>query len=163
MDRPRQIYEFEGFNIDAERRLLTALAQYPQGRSRAQVLTLAGYAASGPVSTAFARFRSEGWMGDGNGVMQITDAGLAVLGPFDALPTGDDLIAYWLHKFGKPTSELFRVLAEKRGTEVPRAELLQLAGYAASGPVSTGLAVLRRLELMVDGRGGMTLNEEMFS
>lgn len=148
-----------------DRRFLTALAQYPQGRTRKQVLTLASYADSGPVSKSLARLRSNGWMEDERGgLMKITEAGLSALGSFDPLPTGDDLIAHWARKLDVMPGRFFQVLVDRRGSVVPRKELLETAGYADSGPVSKALALLSRLELICVERGhGMTLNDEMFS
>jgi hypothetical protein len=102
-------------------------------------------------------------MVDEGKLMRITDAGIVALGHFDPLPTGDDLIVYWLNKLDKMPSTFLRVLVESRGSELPRTELLAKAGYAASGPVSKSFALLRRLELIRDGRGGMAINEDTFS
>lgn len=147
-----------------ERGLLTALAQYPEGRTRAQVLTLAGYRASGDVSTAFARFTSEGWTtAVDRATTKITEAGLVVLGSFDPLPTGDALIAHWQEKLDLPASTLFRVIVQHRGAALPRGEIIQAAGYKPSGDISTAFAMMSRLELINVGRAGISLNDEVFS
>jgi len=146
-----------------ERRLLTAIAQYTDGRTRPQVLTIAQYADSGRISTAFARLRAERWIEDIGQLMRATSEGLTALGPFDQLPTGDDLIGYWVAKLDSPANALFRVLVEARGSEIPRAEVLARANYADSGRISTAFAKLRRLQLMRDGTIGMAINEDTFS
>jgi len=146
-----------------DRRFLIALAQYPAGRTRQQVLTLAGYADSGPVSKSFARLRANGWVVDDDGLMKITPAGTAAAGDFERLPTGNDLIDYWVHKLNRMAARFLFVLAENRGTTLSRIDLLAKADYADSGPVSKALALLRRLELMKDQGRGLVLNEETFS
>jgi hypothetical protein len=49
----------------AERKILAALAQYPQGRTKTQVALLAGYAQSGGgFNNAVGALRSRGWISD---------------------------------------------------------------------------------------------------
>lgn len=146
-----------------ERKLLTALAQYQAGLTRPQVLTLARYADAGRISTAFARFRVEGWMVDQGELMVITNAGLGALGPYDRLPVGDKLIQHWVDKLDQPAKALFMVLVANRGVELKRAEILTQAKYADAGRISTAFAMLRRMKLIRDGQRGMALKEETFS
>ena len=60
-----------------ERRILTALAQYPQGRSKVQVAVLTGYAATGGgFNNYLGALRSRAFIdGDGD-KLTITDAGI---------------------------------------------------------------------------------------
>ncbi len=64
-----------------ERRILTALAQYPQGRGKVQVAVLTGYAATGGgFNNYLGALRSRGLIeGDGDR-LTITEAGIQVLG-----------------------------------------------------------------------------------
>jgi hypothetical protein len=50
----------DGSLSQLDRRLMTALAQYPGGRTRIQMLTIAGYAEAGRIGTALAAMRSHG-------------------------------------------------------------------------------------------------------
>src|SRR5713226_3944922 len=72
-----------------ERRILTALAQYPQGRSKVQVAVLTGYAASGGgFNNYLGALRSRGLIeGDGDR-LTITEAGIRALGSWEPLPHG---------------------------------------------------------------------------
>ena len=64
-----------------ERRILTALAQYPQGRSKVQVAALTGYAATGGgFNNYLGALRSRGLIkGDGDS-LRITETGIRELG-----------------------------------------------------------------------------------
>lgn len=145
-----------------ERRLMTALAQYPEGRTRQQMLTIAGYAEAGRIGTALAAMRANGYVIDNGDLIKVTPAGYAALGPFEILPTGDALIEYWSKKLDRLSGVLFGVLVEARG-EISRAEMLTRAGYAEAGRIGTALAKLRRLQLVKDGTHGLSINEETFS
>lgn len=79
-----------------ERRLLTALAQYPEGRSKVQVAVLTGYAAAGGgFNNYLGALRSRGLVqGDGDR-LTITDAGIQTLGSWEPLPTSGAPRAVW--------------------------------------------------------------------
>ena len=87
-----------------ERRILTALAQYPEGRSKVQVAVLTGYAAGGGgFNNYLAALRSQGLIqGDGDKI-RIAEAG--ILNPlgslWEPLPTGSALVDYWRNRLGK--------------------------------------------------------------
>ena len=85
-----------------ERRILTALAQYPQGRSKVQVAVLTGYAPNGGgFNNYLGALRSRALIkGDGDR-LTITDTGIETLGSWDPLPTGSALIEYWRSRLGK--------------------------------------------------------------
>ena len=70
-----------------ERKILTVLAQYSDGRSKVQVAVLAGYAASGGgFNNYLGALRSRGLIeGDGDRLM-ITEAGIRALGSWEPLP-----------------------------------------------------------------------------
>src|SRR5216683_1658467 len=70
-----------------ERRILTALAQYPQGRSKVQVAVLTGYAATGGgFNNYLGALRSRGLIkGDGDS-LRITETGIRELGSWEPLP-----------------------------------------------------------------------------
>jgi uncharacterized protein len=78
-----------------ERRILTALAQDPQGRSKVQVAVLTGYAAAGGgFNNHLGALRSRGLIeGDGDSLM-ITGTGIQSLGSWEPLPTGLNLIEH---------------------------------------------------------------------
>jgi hypothetical protein len=74
-----------------ERAILTALAQYPQGRSAVQMALLSEYSVnSGGFNNSLGKLRSIGFI-TRNQPIQIKPEGLAALGDFDPLPTGVEL------------------------------------------------------------------------
>jgi hypothetical protein len=76
-----------------ERRILTALAQYPRGRRKVQVAVLTGYAATGGgLNNYLSALGSRGLIeGDGDG-LTISEAGIHALGSWEPLPAAASLI-----------------------------------------------------------------------
>ena len=130
-----------------ERRMLTALAQHPEGLTKAQVRLHADYADSGPVSRAFARLSAQGWVEPSGSLLRITAAGTAALGNFDPLPTGVYLQHYLLgaeSKLSGMEKALLRAIADAYPAPIGKGAARQTAGYADSGPVSRAFARLIR-------------------
>ena len=149
------------------RRILIALAQRPQGLSLPQIGVRAGLSSrSGTFSTYMSRGRQRGWIIDGGPgeASRISDEGLRALGSYDPLPTGRDLLDYWLRVLGKiGAARILRVLVEA----YPHALTLEQIGNKAelgpqSGTFSTYLSRLRTLQL-IEGRRQVRAAEELFS
>lgn len=136
-----------------ERSILTALAQYPAGRSSNQVAILSGYSVnSGGFNNSLSKLRSSDFITRGNPI-QITEAGLAALGSYDPLPSGDALIAYWCGKLGKCEREILLHLTEIYPNLSTTEEVAQATGYSAnSGGFNNSLSKLRTLELITRGQ-----------
>ena len=96
-----------------ERRILTALAQYPEGRSKVQVAVLTGYAANGGgFNNYLGGLRSRGMIqGDGDR-LTITEAGIQTLGSWEPLPAGLALIEYWRGRLGKAERLILETLTQ---------------------------------------------------
>lgn len=85
-----------------ERRILTALAQYPQGRSKVQVAVLTGYALNGGgFNNYLGALRTRGFVRCDGDRLTITEAGMEALSSWEPLPTGPALIDYWRGRAGK--------------------------------------------------------------
>ena len=146
-----------------ERKILTALAQYLQGRSKTQVAILTAYAARGG---AFANYlgalRSKGMI-EGKDLLRITKAGLAALGPYDPLPTGRELLEHWLKQLGKAERLILSRLAEIHPAAASKEDLGAATGYEPSGGAfNNAIGKLRTLEL-VTGRGELRASEDLFA
>ena len=146
-----------------ERKILTALAQYPRGRSKTQVAILTAYAARGG---AFANYlgalRSKGFI-EGKDLLCITEAGLAVLGPHDPLPTGRELLEHWLKQLGKAERLILLHLAEIYPAAALKEDLGPATGYEPTGGAfNNAIGKLRTLEL-VTGRGELRASEDLFA
>ncbi len=146
------------------RRILTALAQRPHGLSNRQIGLRAGLSSrSGTFSTYISRARAHGWI-DGRDPIRITEAGLEALGSYEPLPSGRELLSYWLGEVGASgASRMLQALADTYPRAMSNEELGEAAGISArSGTFSTYLSRLRGLELVV-GRGELRASEELFS
>lgn len=135
----------------AERSILTALAQNPEGLTRQPLAILTGYAYSGGFRNSLSSLRSSGYIeGNNNAVMTITDAGLEALGPFEPLPTGGNLLHYWLAdpRLGKAETSTLRFLADMYPQAYPGPELAEHVGYGYSGGFRNALSKLRTLGLI---------------
>lgn len=147
----------------AERKILTALAQYPDGRSKRQVAILTGYAATGGgFNNAMSSLRTKGWM-DGRGdPLRITDAGLAALGSYEPLPTGRDLLEHWLGQLSKAERAILVELYRAYPDALSKEQVGNLTSYEPNGGgFNNALSRLRTLEL-IDGRGELRASEDLF-
>jgi hypothetical protein len=147
------------------RRMLVALAQRPQGLSRGQLGVRAGLSSrSGTFDTYLSRARAAGWITGSASALTITADGVASLGAFEPLPTGQGLLAHWLSELGHSgAARMLRVIADAYPAALSRAELAARAGLSdRSGTFDTYLSRLRTLEL-VEGRGELRASEELFT
>lgn len=147
----------------AERLVLTALAQYPQGRSKVQVGVLTGYAHSGGgFNNAIGALRSAGRIEGSTDRLTITQPGLDALGAFDPLPSGRALLDYWLAQLGKAERKALEALAGAYPRSLSKSQVANFAGYEADGGgFNNALGKLRSLEL-ITGRGELRASEELF-
>jgi hypothetical protein len=146
-----------------ERRILTALAQYPEGRSKVQVAVLTGYAATGGgFNNYLGALRSGGLIqGDGDR-LRITDAGVQALGTWEPLPAGPALVDYWRSRLGKAERLILETLTQAYPESLTKEGLAARAGYEANGGGFTNaLGRLRTLEL-VHGRREIRASDNLF-
>lgn len=149
------------------RRILIALAQRPAGLTLRQVGVRAALSSkSGTFSTYMSRGRQEGWIQDGGkgGASTVTPAGLAALGDYEPLPTGVDLLRYWLGELGGGAARILQAVADA----YPETLTLEQIGERVnlnyqSGTFSTYMSRLRTLELIESGRGWVRVSEELVS
>jgi hypothetical protein len=136
------------------RRILVALAQRPQGLTSSQLGIRASISStSGTFDTYMSRARKAGWI-VGSGNAQITEAGLAALGHYNALPEGAELREHWMRSVkGAGARRLLQVLADAYPNPMTSEQLGQAAGIAhTSGTFDTYMSRLRTLQL-IEGRG----------
>ena len=136
-----------------KRRMLIAAAQMgDDGCDRTQLGLLAGMSPrSGTFSTYLGALKTAGWIAEERGVLVATEAGIEVLGSdYDPLPTGEDLVNYWLDRMGTGGKRrILEVLVEAGHQGLSRAEVADGAGLnPASGTFSTYLGNLRTLKLI---------------
>lgn len=147
----------------AERLILAALAQYPQGRSKVQVAILTGYAVSGGgFSNAVGSLRTKGYLEGDAARLTITGSGIATLGHYEPLPRGRALLQHWLGQLGKAERKALETLAEVYPRTLSKAQLANRAGYEPNGGgFNNALGKLRTLEL-VSGRAELKASDALF-
>lgn len=146
------------------RRMMIALAQRPQGLNRQQLGARAGLSSkSGTFDTYLSRARQAGWIRNAGERMVLTDLGLRELGDYEPLPTGEQLIAYWMGKVGGGAARILRACCDAYPHGLTREQLGNAAGLShTSGTFDTYLSRLRALEL-IEGRGEIKASEELFN
>jgi hypothetical protein len=146
-----------------ERRILTALAQYPQGRSKVQVAVLTGYAAGGGgFNNYLGALRSRGLIESDGDRLVISEAGIRALGSWEPLPAGRALIDYWRGRLGKAERLIIETLTQAYPAALNKEEIAARAGYEANGGgFNNALGRLRTLEL-VQGRGDLRASDNLF-
>ncbi len=161
--RPRRATTGRGEKMPGgARRILTALAQYQESRTRAQVAVLAAYAVDGGgFANLLGMLRGKGWI-EGSETLSITAAGLAALGSYEPLPTGRALLEYWLPKLGKAERGILQTLVDAYPGALTKDDVARATGYAADGGgFNNALGRLRTLEL-VTGRPDLRASEALF-
>lgn len=158
------VTEVNGQLSKAERLILTALSQYPQGRSKVQVALLTGYAhAGGSFSNAIGSLRSGQLVEGGNELLRITPAGIEAVGPVEPLPRGVELLRKWQRDLGKAEREILDVLFEAYPHPWNKYDIAAktVSNYQpTSGSFNNAIGKLRTLEL-IKGRRDMVLSEEL--
>ncbi len=146
-----------------ERRILTAVAQYPQGRSKVQVAILSGYAPNGGgFNNYLGALRTRAFIQGNGDRLTITEAGIEALGSWEPLPTGSALIDYWRNRLGKAERLILEALTQVYPDALTKEEVAAKAGYEANGGgFNNALGRLRTLEL-VQGRGGIRASDNLF-
>lgn len=144
--------------------MLVALAQHPSGLTRRKLRVHTGYADSGPVSRAFARLLALSWAVSSDDRLRITDAGLAALGEWEPLPTGDALRLSLLHgtKLSKMEKAILEAVCNAHPNSIGRSAIREAAGYADSGPVSRAFAKLVAMDYIQPQGRDLVAAEELF-
>jgi len=147
----------------AERLILTALAQYPEGRTKVQIAVLTGYAVNGGgFANALGSLRSAGRIEGSSDRLTITQAGLEALGAFQPLPSGAALLEHWYRQLGKAERKALEALVEVYPRTLSKQPMAARAGYEPEGGgFANALGRLRSLEL-IRGRGEMKASEDLF-
>ena len=154
----------EEIGTGGKRRMMTVLAQYPEGMRHGKLSILTGLSSrSGTWSTYLGELRSKGYV-EGRDHLKATDAGLQALGDWQPLPTGRELIEYWRQRLGESGKrKIFDVAIAAYPNAVATEEVAEQTGLSArSGTWSTYLGELRTLGL-ITGRGEIRASEDLFS
>lgn len=144
-----------GVGTGGVQRMLTVLAQHPEGCDRTQLALLAGLSPkSGTFSTYLGRLRTSGWAVSNGDRFVATPEGVEALGDYPPLPTGRDLVAYWLDWCGRQGGRrrILEVLIDAGPRGMTRDAVATAADLSpGSGTFSTYLGKLRSAKL-IEGR-----------
>lgn len=145
----------------ADRALLTALVQFPDGLTKARLAFVAGYSVtSSSFSTALGALRSAGLVEKSGSPIRATSAGLQLLPVVPAPPTREERLSFWGSRLGKAERTFLEVLAEAYPDSLTKEEISERTGYSAtSSSFSNALGRLRSLELVVGFAASQELME----
>ena len=155
--------EASGKLAGGERKILTALAHYPDGRTKVQAAILTGYAhGGGGFINYLGSLRTKGYLTGGNDRLRITDTGLAALGEYHPLPAGADLLDHWRKSLSKAECAALDVLVSVFPESLPVAVVAERAGYTpGTGGINNAFSRLRTLEL-IQGYSELKASETLF-
>lgn len=144
-----------------ERKVLTVLAQYPDGLQRGTIGVYSGYTAKSTRDAYIQRLMAKDYVAsNGTSGICITGAGLTALGSYEPLPTGSELLQWWLNQLPKGEAEVLTALTKgKARFGLSRDEIGEATGYSAK---STRDAYIQRLaaKLLVKSMNGMIVPDE---
>jgi uncharacterized protein len=145
-----------------ERKILTALAQYREGRTKQQVAILTAYAHNGGgFNNYIGSLRTKGLIEGDRDRLAITAAGVKALGAYQALPSGRALFEHWLGQLGKAEREILRVLYDEWPKQATKEFVAIKAGYQANGGgFNNALGRLRALEL-IEGKAKLKASDQL--
>ena len=134
------------------RRMLTVLAQHPQGCDAVQLGLLARLSSqSGTFGSYLGQLRANGWIRKDGPDLVATPAGIAALGEYTPLPMGRALVSHWLDWCG-PSGGKRRILEALVGAGPQGLDRDTLASVARlssnSGTFGGYLSNLRRAKLI---------------
>ncbi len=140
-----------------ERKILAAIVQHGQV-TRPQLTVLTGYKRSSR-DTYLQRLSAQGLIDPAS--LQPTDAGVAELGDFEPLPTGDELMQYWLRELSGGEKAILEILDAAHGAPVSRDHLTEVTGYQRSSR-DTYIQRLSARQLVIAIKSGVRAAEELF-
>lgn len=163
MHAATKFIEGKGDLSKAERAVLAVLAQFPAGRTLQQVAIMTGYSSKGGgFRNALSSLRTKGFI-EGRGDLQVTAAGRQAIGnDYEQLPTGQDLVNYWMHQLPLAPRKVLEVAAFKYPRRISIDKVAEMTGYSAGGGgFRNALSRLRTLGL-IEGHGDIKATDELF-
>lgn len=142
-----------------ERSILTACAQHPNGCDREQLSVLCGYKRSSR-DKYIQLLTQRGYLQPGD-LLTATPTGLAALGDFDPLPTGDALREYWLGKLPAGEAKILQACASVFPQPATREELARETGYKRSSR-DKYVQLLAARKLVITSLDGVVASATLF-
>jgi len=151
---------------EGERKILTAVIQFHEGRTKKQLRTLTGYAKSS-VDTYVKFLRQKGLVVDQGGHIVATNQGIDYLPEIEELPTGQDLQQYWLNTLPIGERDILAVLLQHYPNYINKHDLVSngeevgLTSYAKS-TIDTYLKLMRHKNLIEELSGSVRASSNLF-
>lgn len=148
----------------AQRMILSALAPYPQGRSKTQIALLTRYSArGGGFNNALSALRTAGMINGSGSTISATAAGLAALGPFTPLPTGEALQVHWSAQLGRAPRLILEALCAAWPATLTKTEVAVACRYEpGGGGFNNALSKLRTLDLVTGTATALRASDTLF-
>lgn len=146
-----------------ERRILTVLAQRPEGCEVHRLAILAGYTVNGHFNNIMGGLRTKEYITPPRvSPIQATTPGLKALGSFEPLPTGEDLQKWWLGRLTHPEGKILQVLLASYPQPLEVEELASRAGYTVNGHFNNVMGSLRGKGLISPPRMPIKAADDFF-
>lgn len=143
-----------------ERTILNAIAQYPEGIGNEHIAILTGYKKTSR-RTYLQKLTSAGHVVLENGQYLATQQGIEALGnDFEELPTGPDLLQYWLTQLPEGEKRILNAIVEASPDALSRDEIAEATDYKKTS-VRTYVQKLLARKLLQNEGALLTLNENL--
>lgn len=144
-----------------EAAVLTALIQFPEGRTREQLTVLTAYKRSSR-DAYIQRLREKGYVECVGDVIQATMDGVSALPDARPLPTGEALQEHWLRRLPEGERKILECLIAAYPDSVTKDSLIEATGYLRSSR-DAYLQRMRAKQLIEEpSRGEVRASENLF-
>lgn len=145
------------------RKILTVLAQYPQGMGVERLAILANSTVNGHFNSTVSSLRTSGYVTPARVTpIQITEDGMGALGAYEPMPVGAELRAYWISKVGGLKAKILSTLCQDYPSTFPIEALAEACGSTVNGHFNSSVSSLRTMGLMTPARTPIKASDYLF-
>lgn len=145
---------------EGENKILSCLAQYPNGVTPKQLTVLTGYKRS-TRDAYLRRLTKKGAIEKHGGRCFITDLGKQLV-EFMPLPTGEELRAYWLQELPEGERAVFEIVIAAYPGDVNREEIDEQTGYKRSTRDAYIRRMLAKEIIIITAPGRIKASDHLF-
>lgn len=151
-------------NRKAERMILAALIQHPEGLNVRKLAIITGYSKNGGgFRGALSKLRTAEYI-EGSDPLRATDRGRAAMPDVPPLPTGPELLAHWLGQAKRAAERMvLQVVYDAYPNALSIEEVASQAGYEPGGGGFRGAVSKWRTLDLIEGRGELRASADLFS
>ena len=145
------------------RKILTVLAQYPQGMGVDRLAILANSTVNGHFNSSVSSLRTSGYLTPARvSPIQITQEGIAALGDYEPMPVGEGLRQYWMNRLGGLGSKILRSLIAQYPDPISVEDLAASCDSTVNGHFNSTVSSLRTMGLMTPARTPIKASDYLF-